>query len=416
MTEEADIRVGFVPLLDSAILVSAVVKGFTREEGLVVTLRREPSWASIRDRLAVGALDAAHILAPMPIAANLGLFPLSPSLIAPIAMGLGGNAVTVSSAVGQELEAAGAGDTLDAGVAGRALREVVVARRARGLAPLKFGVVYSFSGHNFELRFWLSACGIDPDRDVEIVVLPPPQMPGALAEGLIDGFCAGEPWNTAAVRSGAGRIATVKAKIWRSSPEKVLGVSRPWAQENAAALDAFLRALYRAALWCADKANHAELAQILALPRFINVDPALLMTGLTGAMEVAPGRTVQVDDFFLTAGKAATFPWQSHALWFYSQMVRWGFCSHSPHNALIARDSYRPDLYRRALRGLGAPLPGANLKVEGALLVPTPVGAANSSLVLGPDGFFDGHIFDPDRIDDYIRSQMAERTSGMTDG
>lgn len=412
MTEEADIRVGFVPLLDSAILVSAVVKGFTREEGLVVALRREPSWASIRDRLAVGALDAAHILAPMPIAANLGLFPLSPSLIAPIAMGLGGNAVTVSNAVAGELRDAGAGDTLDAGVVGRALCDVVVARRARGLAPLKFGVVYSFSGHNFELRFWLAACGIDPDRDVQIVVLPPPQMPGALAEGLIDGFCAGEPWNTAAVRAGAGAIATVKAKIWRSSPEKVLGVSRPWAQENAAALDAFLRALYRAALWCADRANHEELARILASPRFINVDPALLMTGLTGAMEVAPGRTVQVDDFFLTAGKAATFPWQSHALWFYSQMVRWGFCSHSPHNTLIARDSYRPDLYRRALRGLGAPLPGANLKVEGALVAPTLVGAANSSLVLGPDGFFDGHIFDPDQIDDYIRSQMDERVSG----
>ncbi|MDQ0504089.1 CmpA/NrtA family ABC transporter substrate-binding protein [Xanthobacter agilis] len=416
MSEDADIRVGFVPLLDSAILVSAVVKGFAREEGLVVALRREPSWSSIRDRLAVGALDAAHILAPMPIAANLGLFPLSPSLIAPFAMGLGGNAVTVSNGVAHELEQAGAVETLDAGVVGRALKAVVVARRGRGLPALRFGVVYSFSGHNFELRFWLAACGIDPDRDVEIVVLPPPQMPAALADGQIDGFCAGEPWNTAAVRWGAGRLATVKARIWRSSPEKVLGVSRPWAEDNPAALDAFVRALYRAALWCADKGNHAELARILAAPRFLDVDPQLLMTGLTGAMEVAPGRIITVDDFFLTAAKAATFPWQSHALWFYSQMVRWGYCSHSPHNTLIARDSYRPDLYRRALRGLGAPLPGANLKVEGALLAPTPVGAANSSLVLGPDGFFDGHIFDPDRIDDYIREQMAARVPDVRGG
>ncbi|MFG1478923.1 CmpA/NrtA family ABC transporter substrate-binding protein [Xanthobacter sp. V4C-4] len=406
-TEDADIRVGFLPLLDSAILVAAVVKGFTREEGLMVRLSREPSWSSIRDRLAVGALDAAHILAPMPIAANLGLFPLSPTLLAPFAMGLGGNAVTVSTAVARELEAAGAGGTLDAGQVGRALKQVVAARRARGLPALRFGVVYSFSGHNFELRFWLAASGIDPDRDVEIVVLPPPQMPGALAGGQIDGFCAGEPWNTAAVRGRAGQIATVKAMIWRSSPEKVLGVSRPWADANPAALDAFLRGLYRAALWCGERGNQGELARILAAPRFLDVDPALLATGLSGAMEVAVGRIVQVDDFFLTASKAATFPWQSHALWFYSQMVRWGFCSHSPRNALIARDSYRPDLYRRALRGLGAPLPGANLKVEGALVRPTPVGAANSSLVLGPDGFFDGHIFDPDRIDDYIRAQAA---------
>lgn len=413
MSIEADIHVGFVPLLDSAILVSAVAKGFVREEGLTVKLSREPSWSSIRDRLAVGNLDAAHILAPMPIAANLGLFPLSPSLIAPIAMGLGGNAISVSKELARELETAGAGGTLDAGIVGRALKLVVDTRRSRGQPALRFGVVYSFSGHNFELRFWLAACGIDPERDVEIVVLPPPRMPEALAEGRIDGFCAGEPWGTAAVRRGAGRIATVKAKIWRSSPEKVLGVSRPWAERNPAALDAFLRALYRAAMWCADAGNHRELAHILAGPRFINVAPELLLPGLTGAMEIAPGRVTPVDDFFLTGAKAATFPWQSHALWFYSQMVRWGFCSHSPHNARVARDSYRPDIYRRALRGLGAPLPGANLKVEGALVRPTPVGAANSSLVLGPDGFFDGHIFDPDHIDEYIRSQEAARTSTL---
>ncbi|WP_238123070.1 MULTISPECIES: CmpA/NrtA family ABC transporter substrate-binding protein [unclassified Xanthobacter] len=406
MTEEADIRVGFVPLLDAAVLISAVAKGFTLEEGLLVQLNREPSWAGVRDRLAVGQLDAAHMLAPMPIAANLGLFPLSPSLIAPFAMGLGGNAVTVSTALARQLEDLGAEGTLDAGIVGSALKSAVALRRGQGLPPLRFGVVYSFSGHNFELRFWLAACGIDPDRDVEIVVLPPPQMPAALAEGRIDGFCAGEPWNTAAVRLGAGQIATVKAKIWRSSPEKVLGVARPWAEANPAALDAFLRALYRAALWCAEPANHQELARILGAPRFLDLDPSLLLPGLTGAMEVAPGRVIGVDDFFLTAAKAATFPWQSHALWFYSQMVRWGFCAHAPRNALIARDSYRPDLYRRALKGLGAPLPGANLKVEGALLTPTVVGAANKSLVLGPDGFFDGHIFDPDQIDAYIRAQM----------
>ncbi len=406
MSVMPDIRIGFVPLLDSAILVSAVEKGFTRQEGLNVILSREPSWSSVRDRLAVGNLDAAHMLAPMPIAANLGLFPLSPTLIAPIAMGLGGNAVTVSNALAQDLAQANAGETLDAGQVGVALQRVVEMRRESGLPPLRFGVVYSFSSHNFELRYWLAACGIDPDTDVEIVVLPPPHMPQALAEGQIDGFCAGEPWNSAAVQRGAGHIATLKAHIWRSSPEKVLGVSQPWAEQNPQALDAVLRALYRAALWCGDAANHMELAHLLSVA--VGVEPKLLLAGLSGALHIAQGQRLQVDDFFLTATRAATFPWQSHALWFYSQMVRWCYCRHAPEQVRIARDSYRPDIYRRALRSLGAPLPGANLKVEGALVMPTPVGAANSALVLGPDGFFDGHIFDPDQIEDYMRAQAGD--------
>lgn len=413
MSQDQDIHVGFVPLLDAAILLCAVEKGFARDEGLAVKLSREPSWSSVRDRLAVGSLNAAHILAPMPIAANLGLFPLAPALVAPIAMGLGGNAVTVSRSVAQDLASAGAGDTIDAARVGRALREVVVARRARGLPPLRFGVVYPFSGHNFELRFWLAACGIEPDRDVEFVVLPPPRMPAALAAGRIDGFCAGEPWGTAAAHQGAGRIATVKASIWRSSPEKVLGVVKPWAEANPEALDALVRALYRAALWCAEPAHREELAALMAARTYLNVDPELLLPGLSGRIDVAPGWRVGVEDFFLTAAKAATFPWQSHALWFYSQMVRWGYCSHSPRNVQIARDSYRPDLYRRALGPLGAPLPGANLKVEGALTRPTPVGASASGLVLGPDGFFDGHIFDPDRIDEYIATQHAAQDTAL---
>lgn len=405
MGSDMRINVGFMPLLDSAILVAAVEKGLARQEGVHLNLIRETSWASIRDRLAVGHLDMAHMLAPMPIAANLGLFPLSPSLIAPIAMGLGGNAITVSTALSRAMEEEGATGDLDPVRAGQALRAVAAARRSAQKPLLRFAVVYPFSSHNYELRFWLAASGIDPDTDVEIVILPPPQMPDALANGSIDGFCAGEPWNTVAVMKGVARIATVKALIWRSSPEKVLGVSRQWAMSETAALDGFLRALYRASVWCGDPENFTELAAILARPEYLNTDPAWLLPALTGAIPVTAERTLDVDDFFITSGNAATFPWQSHALWFYSQMVRWGYCTHSAENVLVARDSYRPDLYRRALRGIGVPLPGANLKVEGALVAPTPIGASGSGLVLGPDGFFNGDVFDPDRIDDYIAAE-----------
>ena len=406
---KSQIAIGFVPLLDSAVLVSAVAGGFTADEGLDVRLVRESAWSSIRDRLAGGHLHAAHMLAPMPIAANLGLFPLSPSLVAPFALGLGGNAVTVSNALAEQMRAEGDRGDLDPVTAGAALREGVRARRGARSAPLRFGVVYHFSGHNYELRYWLAAGGIDPDHDVEFVILPPPYMPDALAAGRIDGYCVGEPWNSSAVMRGVGRIATVKARIWRSSPEKVLGVARDFAETRPEALDALLRALYRAAQWCGAPENREALASILAAPAHLGLPRELLLPALSGEILAAPGRVVPVEDFFVTAAKAATFPWQSHALWFYSQMVRWGDCSHSAHNAAIARDSYRPDLYRRALRSLGAPLPGANLKVEGALIRATAVGASAAGLVLGPDGFFDGHAFDPDRLDAYLATQRRAR-------
>lgn len=400
-----DISIGFVPLLDSAVLLAAHEKGFFAREGLPVNLTRETSWSAIRDRLAVGHLQAAHVLGPMPIAANLGLFPLSPSLVAPVALGLGGNAIVVSTPLGQAMIEAGDAADLDPEVSGQALKRVVEARRVAVLPKLRFGVVYVFSGHNLELRYWLSASGIDPDSDIDIVVLPPPLMPDALAAGRIDGYCVGEPWNTMAARQGRGRVVTVKARIWRSSPEKVLAISSAFSDENPGVVDALIRSLYQAALWCGESGNHAELADILARQEYLGIDADILRPVLHGTISVTQTESTRVEDFFLTAAKAATFPWQSHALWFYSQMVRWGLCSHSQHNTRIARNSYRPDLYRRALGPLGVALPGASLKVEGALTAPTPVGASAAGLVLGPDGFFDSLIFDPDRIDDYIMAQ-----------
>ncbi|AJY45068.1 nitrate transporter [Martelella endophytica] len=402
-----DLSIGFVPLLDSAIVLAAEAKGFFVEEGLNVRLTRETSWSAIRDRLAVGSLQAAHVLAPMPIAANLGLFPLSPKLVAPIALGLGGNAVTVSAALGAAMEAEGDESDLDPARAGAALKRVIAARKTQGLPPLRFGVVYVFSGHNLELRYWLAANGIDPDRDIEIVVLPPPFMPDAIEAGRIDGYCAGEPWNTIAARRGAARIVTVKAKIWRSSPEKVLALPADFAVQNEETVAALLRSLYRASAWSARPENHGELAAILSEPHHLNVDAAVLQPLLSGTVAISETADRAVEDFFLTSAKAATFPWQSHALWFYSQLVRWGLCDHSAANAAIAKMSYRPDIYRKALQPLHTPLPGASLKVEGALKVPTPVGASAGGLILGPDGFFDGQIFDPDQVGAYIAQQRA---------
>jgi NitT/TauT family transport system ATP-binding protein len=405
MNARHQIFAGFLPLLDCAMLAVAREKGFAAAQDVELVLMRENSWASIRDRLAVGHFHVAHMLAPMPIACNLGLTPLAARTIAPMAMGLGGNAITVSTDVWEEMLRAGATADLDPHSTGRALATVLRRRATADEPPLRFGVVHPHSGHNYELRYWMAAFGIDPDTDVEIVIVPPPLMADALGARRIDGYCAGEPWNTAAVARGFGRIATVKAAIWRSSPEKVLGVAADWAEAHPQALNALLRALYQAAVWCGQAGNHVELADLLAGSAYLDCPADWVRPALCGRILTGNGGEAAVPDFFIPHAKAATFPWKSHALWFYSQMARWGQVHASSASEDIARNTYRPDLYRAALRDLGVALPGANAKVEGALTIETPVGSAGASLVLGPDGFFDGAIFDPDDVAAYVENQ-----------
>ncbi|TIP44244.1 MAG: ABC transporter substrate-binding protein [Mesorhizobium sp.] len=405
MSMAHEITAGFMPLFDSAVLVVAGEMGFAAREGIELKLQRETSWANIRDRIAIGHFDVAHMLGPMPLACSLGLTPLASETIVPFSLGLGGNCVTVSNTVWEGMAAQGAAPDLDPTRAGTALGSLIRERAVAGREPLRFAVVHPHSGHNYELRYWLAACGIDPDRDIEIVIVPPSFMADALAAGRIDAYCVGEPWNSAAVAAGTGRIVAVKALLWRNSPEKVIGARKAWAEENPEALAALLRALHHAARWCQDPANRGELAALMAKPAFLGQPEAIQMPALTGRLQLGGGVERRVEDFFLPFDKAANFPWKSHALWFYTQMVRWGQLPHTPQNLAIARDCYRPDLYRSALKPLGVALPGANAKVEGALKVATPVGSAGASLVLGPDGFFDGQIFDPDRIDAYIAGQ-----------
>ena len=388
---EREMAIGFIPLLDASIPIAALEMGFAEDQGISLKLFRETSWANIRDRISIGHFDAAHMLAPMPIAANLGLTPFDTEIAAPMALGLGGNAVTVSVAVHDGLDGAPFSNALDAGHALQAL----IAKRRGDHPPLRFGVVHPHSAHNLELRYWLAACGIAPDKDVEIVILPPTLMADALKARTIDGYCVGEPWNTAALMAGHGRILTTKEQIWASSPEKVLGVSAAVVRDAPEAASGLVRACYMAARWCGDRANHDRLSELLSSPDYLAVDADVIKNALTGLAAYEP------------FAKAATFPWKSHALWFYTQMVRWGMVAHSPENATRAADTYRPDLYRGSLSALDAPIPTASSKVEGALSQEQYVGAANGKLLLGPDGFFDGRLFDPDELDSYISAQTG---------
>ena len=375
MLPEYRIAAGFMPLTDSLLLVVARERGFAAAEGVELLLTRESSWANIRDRVAVGQFDVAHMLAPMPLAATLGLTPIAGPLIAPMSLGLGGNAVTVSPALWERMRASGAPDNLAPGPVGRALAAVIEGTEQR----LRFAVVHPHSGHNYELRYWLAASGIDPARAVEIVVLPPPLMPDAIRTGGVDGYCVGEPWNSVAVATGAGRIATVKAAIWPKSPEKVLGTTEGWAERNAQALTALLRALHQASKWCADAANHTDAAALLARPDYLGLPAELIGRALSGRLVAGGNDPADVPEFFVPNAHHATYPRPTHGLWFYSQMVRWGDVQHNDRNAELARRTFRPDLYREAL-GTPEPAPAA---VE----------------------FFDGRTFNPDDLNGYIASQ-----------
>jgi two-component system, oxyanion-binding sensor len=396
MRTATPIVIGFIPLLDCAPIVVAAEKGFAREEGLELALMRETSWANIRDRIIVGHFDAAHMLGPMAVASSLGIGHLKVPMVAPLSLGLGGNAITVSRSLweamlneGSELGAAPASQ-------GLALKRVIAARAEAGHAQLTFAMVYPFSCHNYELRYWLCACGIDPDHDVRLVVIPPPLLVDAMREGQIDGFCVGEPWNSQAVSVGVGHIVTPTTAIWRLSPEKVLGCRADWAERYPDRLDRLVRAVYRAAWWCERRENHAELARLLAEPRFVGAPADILARGIANELCFEPGAAPRpIADFYVRAANAATFPWVSHALWFYAQMVRWKQIEPAPAHVKDARATYRPDLYRRALVTTAANVPIDDLKIEGAARASVPMRSSQGALAYGPDGFFDDRRFDP---------------------
>lgn len=394
---------GFLPLFDSVLLVLAQEKGFAATEGLDLRLVRETSWANIRDRAAIGHFDIAQMLAPMPLAASLGLTPIATPMITPVVLGLGNNAITVSAELWKAMADQGAQGDLAAGPAGAALARVV----AGSPRKLRFGVVHQTSSHNYELRYWLAASGVMPDRDVEIVVLPPPLLPDALGTGGIDGYCVGEPWNSIGVATKGAHIATVKAAIWQSSPDKVIGMRTAWADEHPEQVSALIRAIYHAGLWCADPANQDEAARIMSGVAYLDTSKEIVARALTGMLDIGMGVTRHVADHFIPHAYAANFPWKSHALWYYSQMVRWGEVAASTENAAMAADCFRPDLYRAALAPIGAAVPSADYKVDGARAAATDIDALNGTLAAGPDLFFDGKIFDPSAVDSYIAGQRA---------
>ena len=335
------LTLGYVPLADASPVIAAAELGFARDEGLDLALSREPSWATLRDRLALGHLDAAHMLAPLALASALGLSGPQADLCVPMALNLNGNALTVSKALWAAM--APRSDALPDVAA--AFATLARARAAEG-RPLTIGTVHPFSSHSYQLRLFAQGGGLDLDGHVRLVVVPPPDTVDALRRGLIDGFCVGAPWNAIAVAAGLGRIAALGCDIVPDCPEKVLALP----VRGADFVPALIRAVHRAGLWCADPGNRAALAALLAERAGLGPDEALLARTLGGDLILDPAGATRTAPAYLRLDAAVYRPDPDHARWFAAQMAA---CGQADGDDLAERAAalYRPDLFDLAMAG-----------------------------------------------------------------
>jgi nitrate/nitrite transport system substrate-binding protein len=400
--EKTELVLGFVPLADAAPLIVAREKGFFAAEGLSVRLVRETSWAALRDRVCSGVFDGGHMLAAIPVANAIALGSWRVPLVAPMALNLNGNGVTLSLALWDELAAQDAGVQQGDLSVPRALARLSAARRAAGRRLPIFGVVFPHSSHNYMLRYWLAAGGVDPDKDVRLEVVPPPQMIAYLTAGRIDGYCVGAPWNDLAEAHGVGRLATSGHEIWNNAPEKVLGVTAAWAARRPATLRGLLRALLHAAEWLDQPTNRGEAAYWMARPDVINVPEAVVEKSLR-----ADAGTSSADLIFHR--HAATFPCPSYTAWTLSQMWRWGQTGPVASPA-VARAVCDPLIYRQAAADLGLPVPAIESRRYGEHDAPWSAPALDGGTVtLGSDRFCDGRVFDPAQFDAYLATQVSRQ-------
>ncbi|WP_205688825.1 CmpA/NrtA family ABC transporter substrate-binding protein [Candidatus Macondimonas diazotrophica] len=369
--EKEDLKLGFIKLTDMAPLAIAYEKGFFEDEGLYVTLEAQANWKILLDRVVTGELDGAHMLAGQPLAATIG-FGTQADMVTAFSMDLNGNGITVSNAVWEEMKK---NVPMKDGkpvhpIKADALKPVVQKYRAEG-KPFNMGMVFPVSTHNYELRYWLAAGGIHPGyyapskgdtsgqikADVLLSVTPPPQMPATLEAGTIYGYCVGEPWNQQAVFKGIGVPVITDYEIWKNNPEKVFGVTKEWAEKNPNTHKAMLKAMIRAAAWLDENnnANRMDAVKILARPQYVGADAKVIANSMTGTFEYEKGDKRAVPDFNVFFRYNATYPYYSDAVWYLTQMRRWGQIEENKPDSWykeVAKKVYRPDIYAEAAKEL----------------------------------------------------------------
>ncbi len=394
--EKIQLTFGIIPLTDCAPIVIAKEKGFFEKHGLEVTISKEASWANIRDKVSSGLLDGAHMLAGMPISATLGVGSIQKDTVTAFSMDLNGNGITVSNGLHARMMAADPKAMQTRPTTAVALKKVIEADKKAGKDPMVFAMVYPVSSHNYEIRYWMASAGIDPDKDVRLIVIPPSKMVSNLEAKNIDGYCVGEPWNQQAVALGIGKSIITSYEIWNNSPEKVFGVTRAWANEYPCTHKATIKALIEATQWMDIPDNRKEVVRIISAKEYINAPQSVVENSMTGTWTYSNKETpVAMPDFNVFHRYAANFPWQSHAIWTLTQMVRWGQIDQAVDFKKVAESVYLSDVYREAAEELGVAAPTTNFKSEGVHAKSWLLKDATNPIAMGPDQFFDGIQFDP---------------------
>jgi nitrate/nitrite transport system substrate-binding protein len=370
--EKDELKLGFIKLTDMAPLAVAYELGYFEDEGLYVKLEPQANWKVLLDRVITGELDGAHMLAGQPLGATIG-FGTAAHVVTAFSMDLNGNGITVSNDVWAAMKKnvpLGPDGKPQHPIKADALKPVVDAYRAAG-KPFKLAMVFPVSTHNYELRYWLAAGGINPGyytstdvsgqvgADVLLSVTPPPQMPATLEAGTIHGYSVGEPWNQQAVIKGIGVPVVTDYEIWKNNPEKVFGVTAEWAAANPNTHVALIKALIRAAIWldANGNANRAKAVEMLAKPEYVGADRAVIANSMTGTFEYERGDKRAVPDFNVFFRYFATYPYYSDAVWYLTQMRRWGQIPEQKPDSwydATAKSVYRPDVYLKAARALVA--------------------------------------------------------------
>ena len=407
--EKPDLKFGFIKLTDCVPLVIAKELGYFEDEGLYVTLEAQANWKILLDRVITGELDGAHMLAGQPIAATIG-FGTKAHVITAFSMDLNGNGITLANSIWEQMKAASpelAATPAPFPLKANYLKPVVDQLKNAG-TPMKMGMVFPVSTHNYELRYWLAAGGIKPgfytagdttgttDADVLISVTPPPQMPATLAQGTIQGYCVGEPWNQQAVLRGIGIAPITDIEIWKNNPEKVFGVTAAWDQSNPKTHVAVVKALIRAGKWLdASPENRVKACEILSRPEYVGADVKVIANSMTGTWEYAPGDKRPLPDFNVFFRYHATYPFYSDAVWYLTQMRRWGQIGEAKPDEWYhqtAAEIYKPAIYRAAAEALIAD------------------GELSADDVPSTDGykaptaeFIDGIAYDGRKPNDYLR-------------
>lgn len=412
--EKEDLKFGFIKLTDMAPLAIAYEKGYFEDEGLYVTLEAQANWKVLLDRVIDGELDGAHMLAGQPLGATIG-FGTKADIITAFSMDLNGNGITVSNKIWKEMKKNVPhkdGKPVHP-IKADYLKPVVDSYRDEG-KPFKMGMVFPVSTHNYELRYWLAAGGIHPgyyaphkgdtsgtiDADALLSVTPPPQMPATMEAGTIYGYCVGEPWNQQAVFKGIGVPVITDYEIWKDNPEKVFGVSKAWADKYPNTHKAVVKALIRAAMWLDQGGleNRKEASKIMSRPEYVGADYEVIANSMTGTFEYEKGDKRSLPDFNVFFRYNATYPYYSDAIWYLSQMRRWGQISEHKSDDWymdMAKKVYRPDIYAEAAKEL--------IKEGKAKAEDFPDFDKESGFKPVQDEFIDDVAFDGTKPNDYLK-------------